>query len=439
MHRFSRNLVIFLVAPLMMACESVSAPQTPAPTPVPAPVPTPVPKPGPVEIGAFTPTGHDAFDAWRDDFAQRALKQGFKVSTIRSVLADARPLSVFLDTAAKVDVVDQAEFSKPIWDYVDDTVSASRLSTGKQKLLNDATLFAALEQTYGVPKEYLAAIWGMETSFGAVIGDFDAPSALASMAVEGRRQTFAEGELYAIMRLLERGDAERSWLKAGWAGAMGHTQFMPSTYYAYAVDWTGDGTKDVWKARADALASAGNYLSASGWRTGEPALREVRLPAGFDYGLADGTNRDIALWQSLGVSPVSAQSLAPDTITSAELWLPAGSTGPAFLLYPNFYVVKTYNRADAYALSVSLMAESFKGARVPQAAWPRDIDKLNIGEIKTLQQTLNKLGYNAGPVDGIAGRGTRKALQDFQKDRGLMADGFPTRRALDAVLGASKK
>ncbi len=430
MTRLSWNLVAMIAAPIIISCESVSVPQTPEPPPVSQP-----PEENPV--GRFTPTGHAGFDFWRNDFAYRAYQQGYKVDTIRSVLADARPMSLFLDVTARVDIQDQAEFAKPIWEYVSDTVSGSRLNTGKQKLAADASLFAALEQTYGVSPEYLAGIWGMETSYGAVIGDFDAPSALASMAVEGRRQTFAENELYAIMKLLERGDAERSWLKAGWAGAMGHTQFMPSTYYAYAVDWTKDGTKDVWRARADALASAGNYLRASGWRAGEPALREVRLPQSFDYSLADGAKRSISAWETLGVTPMTAPSLAPTSVQTAELWLPAGASGPAFLLFPNFNVIKTYNRADSYALSVSLLAESFNGARVPVASWPTDIDRLTINEVSELQAALNRLGYNAGPVDGIAGRGTRGALQAFQKDRGLMADGFPTRRALAAVKAAA--
>lgn len=427
---FSRKMLFFIAAPLIMSCESTSISQTPIP------LPTPIPTPDPFGVGPFASSGNKALDLWRDDFAARALRKGYSVETIRLVLADAEPMSLFLDKSAKVDVQDQAEFSKPIWEYIADTVSNSRITNGKDRLQRDATLFAALANAYGVQPEYLAAIWGMETSFGAVIGNFDAPSALASMAVEGRRTSFAEGELYAIMNLLDRGDAERDWLIAGWAGAMGQTQFMPSTYYAYAVDWTGDGTKDVWKARADALASAGNYLKASGWRANEPALREVRLPQGFDYSLANGTKRPIATWANLGVTAASDASLAPASIESAELWLPAGHTGPAFLLFPNFNVIKTYNRADSYALAVALMAESFDGPRVPSASWPTTIDRLNIEQVKELQALLNVLGYNAGPVDGIAGRGTRGALQDFQKDRGLLADGFPTRTALAAVKSA---
>ncbi|MFC6198233.1 lytic murein transglycosylase [Ponticaulis profundi] len=444
--------VLMASASLLVACESTSESQanertevyTPAPTRTPTtttrPPATPEPQATPTPtssslsqiIGPFRSSGHAALDAWRDDFAQRAYGQGFHVTTIRSVLSGIEPMSIFLESRA--DIVHQSEFSKPIWEYLDSAVSSSRISNGREKLATDASLFADLERTYGVPGEYLTAIWGMETSYGQVKGDFDAPSALSSMATEGRRRAFAEGELLALMRILDRGDAKREWLQAGWAGAMGHTQFMPSTYYAYAVDWTGDGTIDVWNARADALASAANYLSKSGWRAGEPAVREVTLPPAFDYSLADGEERTIPIWGTLGLEPVGYTELAPGTVNKAELWLPAGKDGPAFLLFTNFRMIKTYNRADSYALAVSLLAENIAGRASPSAAWPRDIDRLSIEEVKVLQNQLNQLGYNAGVVDGIAGRGTRKALQNFQADRRMMADGYPTQRALNAVL-----
>ena len=396
---------------------------------------TPIPPSVSSSIGAFASSGHAGLDTWRDEFAVRARNAGHQIETIRSILEGIEPMSVFLERSSEA--VDQAEFSKPIWEYVDDTVSQRRLTNGRERLAADSSLFGALETTYGVQREYLVAIWGMETSYGGYIGDFDAPSALASMAAEGRRRSFAERELLALMTILENGDAYRHELIAGWAGAMGQTQFMPTTYVAYAVDWTGDGTKDVWRAPADALASAGNYLSASGWRPGEPSLVEVVLPQNFDYALANGVDRPSQFWQQIGIVPANRLNLDPAGVGEAELWLPAGATGPAFLLYPNFDVIKTYNRADSYALSVSLIAEGVSGRGAPTGAWPRGIDRLSISEIEQLQDALNRLGYNAGPADGIAGRGTRGALQRFQIDRGMMADGFPTRTALAAVLAAS--
>ena len=431
MTSLSLRTLLLSVTVALVACES--SPQTGDIT-LPD-ITTPTTPPQITPVGSFQTSGHVGLDTWRDQFARRAQSEGFSVETIRSVLDGIEPMDIFLSRSAAP--VDQAEFSKPIWEYVDDTVSQSRLNTGRERLARDTSLFGGLESTYGVQREYLAAIWGMETSYGAVIGNFDAPSALASMAAEGRRRSFAERELMALMTILDNGDAYRHELIAGWAGAMGQTQFMPTTYVAYAVDWTGDGTKDVWRARADALASAGNYLQASGWRAGEPSLVEVILPESFEYSLANGTDRPTQFWQQLGVVPANRLDLDPASVGESELWLPAGATGPAFLLYPNFDVIKTYNRADSYALSVSLIAEGVSGRGAPYGDWPRDIDRLTISEIMQLQDALNTLGYSAGPVDGIAGRGTRSALQQFQIDRGMMADGFPTRTALSAVLAAS--
>lgn len=435
MSKINMSTLLFATVFTLVSCESLPQidPSSPAGSSTPSTTSTRVPTTTNA-VGAFASSGNEKLDIWRIGFAKRAYERGHSVQIIRSVLDGIEPMSIFLEKSSTA--VDQAEFSKPIWEYVDDTVSRSRLNTGREKLSADASLFAALEQRYGIQPAYLAAIWGMETSYGAVIGNFDAPSALASMAAEGRRQAFAEGELLALMTIIASGDAARHELIAGWAGAMGQTQFMPTTYLAYAVDWTGDGTKDVWRARADALASAANYLSASGWRPGEPSVVEVILPDGFNYGYANGRKQTTSTWDTLGIIPATRASIDPASLGSSELWLPAGASGPAFLLYPNFDVIKTYNRADSYALSVSLIAEGLQGRPAPGGSWPRDIDRLTIEEIKRLQDALNRLGYDAGSVDGIAGRGTRTALQNFQLATGQMADGFPTRRALAAVENA---
>jgi len=433
--RFATGLIVAAAA--LIGCESTSQTLQNAPDPSTNSARMPgqgVRPPSLGPLGSFETSGHQKLDAWRYEFAARAYREGYSIEIIRSVLSNIEPMSIFLEQSSEA--VDQAEFSKPIWEYIDDTVSRTRVATGRELLSEDYELFSALEQNYGVQKHYIAAIWGMETSYGQVIGNFDAPSALASMAAEGRRRGFAENELLALMEILERGDARRHELIAGWAGAMGQTQFMPTTYVQYAVDWTGDGTKDVWRARGDALASAANYLQASGWRAGEPALVEVQLPKPFNYSYANGQRRPTSLWATLGLTPLSSVSLDPAGVGLAELWLPAGSNGPAFLLYPNFDVIKTYNRADSYALAVSLIAEGIQGRATPAGSWPRDIDRLNIEEIKRLQDGLNRLGFSAGTVDGIAGRGTRRALQSFQISAGMLADGFPTRRALAAVEAA---
>jgi len=239
------------------------------------------------------------------------------------------------------------------------------------------------------------------------------------------------------MKIVENGYARREQLGSVWAGAMGQTQFMPSTYLSHAQDYDGDGIADVWSYAPDALASAAHYLSASGYQLGEPWGIEVLAPSGFDWSYADGNDRRMSTWRSLGLSPIRGGRFGVEEGEYAELWLPAGATGPKYLLFKNFDVFKTYNNANSYALAVGLLADGIRGQRGPVAVWPTDIPRLSTQEVMTLQQTLNALGYSAGPVDGIAGSGTRKALQDFQKDRGMVADGYASRPALDAVLAAA--
>ncbi|MEO1027631.1 MAG: lytic murein transglycosylase, partial [Pseudomonadota bacterium] len=280
----------------------------------------------------------------------------------------------------------------------------------------------------------IIAIWAMETNFGGYIGDFDGPETLANMATEGRRRGLAERELYAMMTILERGEARRADLISGWAGAMGQTQFMPSVFLTRAVDWDGDGKKDLWKSKADALASAANYLALAGYSKGEPWGIEVTVPTGFDYSIADGKHRSLAEWQNVNLTPVRGGAFDGETDLRGRLWLPAGANGPKYLIFSNFDVFLNYNRANAYAFSVGLLADSFAGRPGVQAPWPTNEARLNKDEIKQLQAALNAKGYPAGPVDGIAGTGTRRALQSFQKDAGLTADGYPTKAILPYVL-----
>lgn len=385
----------------------------------------------------FASSGHEAFDAWRTDFADRAVKQGHAPVIVYNMLRDLKPLSIYLsEDNNQSGVSSQAEFAKPIWEYLRTAVSETRKTTGKDRALSEAALFDRIEESYGVDRSVVVAIWGMETGFGANIGNFDGPETLANMAVEGRRRALAERELLATMKIVEQELASRDQLVSGWAGAMGQTQFMPSTFLQYGVDFTGDGKRDLWTSRADALASAANYLKASGYVSNLPWGLEVIAPAEFDYALADGTRRSVAEWAALGVTPIrngSLQELSGGSDPLARLWLPAGATGPKYLLYKNFDVFLTYNRSNAYALAVGLLADAVDGHRGPIAPWPREMALLSVEEIKTLQAGLNALGFEAGAVDGIAGNGTRAALQRFQSSRGLRADGYPTQEALSYV------
>lgn len=429
----SKWMGIAMVCGALASC--AAGPQAPSPKPPVTGTPAPAPETGPI---AYKSSGHAAMDAWRNDFSARALAEGHDRALVKSLLEDIRPLTLWLgptETVVETQTApsDQAEFAKPIWDYLATPLGNTRITQGQQKLAATSATLQAIETRYGVDRQVLLAIWGMETNFGGFMGRDDAANALANMAVEGRRRSFAESELYALMKILKDGDARRGDLIAGWAGAMGQTQFMPSTYVAHAVDFDGDGRKDVWKSEADALASAANYLARSGYMKGQPWGIEVIAPAGFDFSLADGSERRMAVWREAGLSPIRGGVFDTGGADFAELWLPAGATGPKFLLFKNFNVFKTYNRADSYALAVGLSGDMIAGKGGPVAAWPTHLPPLSVADIRDLQTRLNALGYDAGVADGIAGRRTKTALQDFQKARGFLADGYPTQEMLAAV------
>lgn len=429
----SKWMGIAVVCGALASC--AAGPQTPSPKPPVTGTPTPAPETGPI---VYQSSGHAAMDAWRDDFSARAMAAGHDRAIVKSLFENIRPITLWLgsqeaEVQTQTAPSDQAEFAKPIWDYLATPLGNTRITAGQQKLAATGPTLQAIEAKYGVDRQALLAIWGMETNFGGFIGRDDAPNALANMAVEGRRRTFAESELYALMKILEDGDARRGDLIAGWAGAMGQTQFMPSTYVAHAVDFDGDGRKDVWKSEADALASAANYLARSGYVKGQPWGIEVLTPEGFDFSLADGSERRMATWAAAGLSPMRGGAFDTGGAEFAELWLPAGATGPKYLLFKNFNVFKTYNRADSYALAVGLSGDMIAGKGGPVAAWPTHLPPLTVGEIRELQDGLNMLGYDAGTADGIAGRRTKAALQNFQKARGFLADGYPTQEMLAAV------
>lgn len=435
-------LGLFAGAALMTACAASPQAQPPEQSSATeaAPLNDVADAPVVTPLATFATSGHDAMDAWRADFAARAVAAGRDPEIVHATLADISPLELYLSddaSIAKTEIADQAEFAKPIWDYVESAVTESRTSRGATRLAELVATFDRIEAAYGVDREALTAIWAMETNLGSYIGNFDAANTLANMAVEGRRQRLAEREITALIKIQERGEVQRDNLISGWAGAMGQTQFMPSTFLAYAVDFDGDGHKDLWNSEADALASAANYLSASGYQKDLPWGVEILAGSDFDWSLADGEDRRLSTWQSYGLSPIKGGPFgAPETVY-AELWLPTGATGPKYLLFKNFDVFKTYNRSDSYAFAVGLLTDGVAGQNGPVAVWPADLDLLNRADIKVLQAALNRLGFDAGAVDGIAGRGTKSALRRFQKANQINpADGFPTRSALNQLLAA---
>jgi lytic murein transglycosylase len=277
--------------------------------------------------------------------------------------------------------------------------------------------------TYGVPAEILIAIWAMESNFGKFQGGYDVIRSLATLAAEGRRKDWAEGQLFAALRILFTGAATRTQLKGSWAGAMGQTQFTPSDYLAWAVDGDGDGRRDIWNSTPDALASSANFLAhKAAWRRAEPWTREVTLPAGFDYGLAEGPKQPVDAWSALGVRPATGIYRA-DPSEVAQLLLPAGWTGPAFLAFPNHFAIRAYNNSMAYALAVGLIASGVAGEPGVVHPWPKE-PPLTLADRIAAQEALTRLGFDVGVPDGVLGLKTRQAARAWQKTRGLPADGY---------------
>ncbi|MNF52831.1 Membrane-bound lytic murein transglycosylase B precursor [compost metagenome] len=325
----------------------------------------------------------------------------------------------------------QPEFTRPVWEYLDGAVSPLRVTRGQSLLLQHGNTLARIEQRYGVDRETLVAVWGLESNFGSNIGTHNVIRSLATLAYEGRRQVFWRSQLLAVLQILQHGDITPERLVGSWAGAMGQTQFMPTTYNEHAVDFDGDGRRDLWTSSADALASAAHYLQASGWQKGQPWGYEVRLPQAFDYSLADPeVRRSLAEWTALGIEPLTPPSQQLASETMATLLLPAGHRGPAFLLLSNFRSILKYNNSTSYALAIGLLSDSLRGGEGVRAAWPREERQLGRSERIELQELLAQNGLEPGPADGIIGANTRKAVRAFQLRLGWPADGYPTQELL---------
>ncbi|MFZ2553961.1 lytic murein transglycosylase [Psychrobacter urativorans] len=364
------------------------------------------------------------FADWKSDFSMRAIAAGQSPSDVQRLL-DSTYLNqqvISLDSS-------QPEFSKMPWDYADSAVSSGRVSSGKSKFSQQRSYLSNLESQYGVSSEIIAAIWGMESSFGAVTGNSHIPSSLASLAYDGRRQEFAESQLLALMTLLQRGDVSWSQLDGSWAGGMGQTQFIPDTWLKHGVDGDRDGHRNPWST-ADALASTANYLSNSGWVRGLAPFYEASLPASFDYNTV-GSKQSAARWAALGVDTIDNISL--DANTQMELWLPAGKDGPVLLLSPNFDVIKVYNNSSNYALGVSLLGKAIAGQSGLRKSWPRYERPLSTSQVMRLQQRLTSSGFDTKGSDGVIGTNTRKAFQRWQAVNGQTPDGFITQNSASSL------
>lgn len=377
-------------------------------------------------VAPDAPTQPQSFPQWLAQFRQKMLAKGILPGTFDNAFAGIEP-----DPSVVKADRSQPEFVRPIWSYLDDVLATVRISKGKRLLAENAGILRKIEEEYGVDREVLVAIWGMESSFGQNAGRRSVIRSLATLAYEGRRPEFAEEQLLAALQIIQHGDISANNMLGSWAGAMGQTQFMPTVYNSHAVDFDGDGRRDIWTSRADALASTAHYLKSFGWRNGLRWGIEVRLPPGFDYAQADDSVRhSLTEWRRLGVQ---LPNNWPDNLSAQEplaLLLPAGYRGPAFLLTNNYYVIRHYNNSTSYALGISLLAEAFNGGGRVTASWPRDDTPLSRSEGLDLQQRLARLGHDPGTMDGLVGTATRKAVRAFQQQQGLPADGYPDRTLL---------
>jgi lytic murein transglycosylase len=388
---------------------------------------TAAPPPGPdmvspssLPIGPPTPgqAGDPAFDDWARDFLDRAIRDGWPADVLRREFAGLTSDERVLALDAR-----QPEFSKPVGDYVKAVVTAAAVALARRKRAELAWL-PQVEARFGVPGEILIGIWSVESDYGAIQGDFDVLRALATLAAAGRRRAWAEAEILALIRIIATHQASRAQLKGSWAGAMGQTQFEPDAYLSNAVSFDGAAAPDIWGSAQDALASAANLLVKAGWRIGEHWQREVILPDGFDYGLAEGPSQPPAAWAELGARTADAAGWSDaDRAAAMTLILPAGAAGPAFLVAPNHFVIRKYNNSTAYALGVGLLADQIAGAPPLKTPWPPETP-LSTTDRTGAQADLARLGFDPGPADGLIGINTRQALRAWQRARGLPADGY---------------
>ncbi len=389
---------------------------------VPPPAP-PVSPPAPVPVVSGDPN----FDAWLAQFKPKAVLAGVPQAVVDRETAGLTP-----DTGVVASDGRQPEFSKPVGDYVKGTVSDVRITQGRQ-FATQLPYLPAMEQAFRVPREIVLAIWAMESAFGKIQGDKDIVRCLATLAADGRRRGWAESELISALKIIATGEQTRARLKGSWAGAMGQTQFLPGVYLSTAIDGDRDGHRDIWGSTHDALASTANYMAKAGWKPGESWSREVLLPAGFDYSLTEGTREPLADWTARNVRRADGLPWSSaDQASSASLILPSGYQGPAFLIFPNHAAIMKYNNSTAYALGVGLLALRFGGEGPLVTPWPVETPLSKADRILA-QESLVKLGYDTGGVDGAIGPKTRVAIRAWQQANRIPADGYLTPPMIQSI------
>lgn len=337
----------------------------------------------------------------------------------------------------------QPEFSTPIWDYLSGLVDQERVDLGKQKLAQYADVLQRVQAQYGVDPATVVAVWGVESNFGDISGKYPLVQALGTLSCYGRRQAYFRGEFYTALRILQAGHISEDKLKGSWAGAFGHTQFMPSTFERLAVDFDGDGRRDIVDSAPDALASTANFLKKGGWQTGLPWGFEVKLPEGFN---ADGESRrnkkPLSSWQGRGVTRIDGSALVQGGLSSsspAGLLIPAGASGPAFLVFKNFDAIYGYNAAESYALAIAHLSDRMRGGAPFVTPWPTDDAGTSRAERREIQQYLLARGYDIGVADGLIGDKSREAIKQEQIRLGLTPNGRGGQKILQALRAEAQQ
>jgi lytic murein transglycosylase len=365
------------------------------------------------QVGAFL----DAL--WSD-----AQKQGITRTTFDRAFAGFTPDARVIAATHR-----EPEYGKPVGDYIGAFASTSRMTIGASKAARWASVLDAIEARYGVDRWIVLALWGIESSYGAGEDRWDVIRSLATLAEARYRDPYFRNELLTALRILQEGHIARERMRGSWAGAMGQPQFMPSSFYSYAVDFTGDGRRDIWTSVPDVLASIANYLARSGWQRGMTWGYEVALPRGFDY---RRSRASFAAWAQLGVRRADGGTLPQEG--EGFLLFPSGAAGPAFLVTANFNVIKLYNNSDVYALAVGHLADRMHGGAAFRAAWPKDDPQLSRDARMALQHKLADLGYTVRDFAGRLDFDQRDAIRAEQTKFGMVPDGQPT-PALMARLG----
>lgn len=366
------------------------------------------------------------FDTCLTGLRSDATAEGISTQTFDAALTGIEPDQSVIDA-----MENQPEFKAPIWDYLASLADDQRIADGREKLAEWASVLADAERQFGVDRHTIVAVWGVESDYGRTLGGRPLVRSLATASCFGGRQRYFRGELLATLRILQTGDMPPAALVGSWAGAFGHTQFMPSTFQRLAVDFDNDGRRDIVDSVPDALGSTANFLKRAGWVTGEPWGYEVRLPPGYGGPSGRRNRKAMAEWKRLGIQRIDGAALEGNG--RAALLLPAGIEGPAFIVFRNFDAIYGYNAAESYALAIAHLSDRLRGNGPFRTPWPTDDPGLSRAERRELQALLIARGYDIGAADGMIGSRTRAAIEAFQMSAGLPVDGHPGGRVLKAL------